>query len=49
MRKLPCAVSSVSTLPHMEKETCFLKNCTVVLIFLDDFPFIRPENLKNNL
>ena len=53
MQKFPCAVESVGAFPLTDKEetSFFHENCTFVCseLFLDNYFFIRPENLKTSL
>ena len=52
LRKFPCAIWSVKTFPHMDKEeTFFLENYTLAWseFLLDNYLFIKPENLKASL
>ena len=51
MREFPCAVSSVRALLIWEKKKYFfVENSTLVWfeLFLDNYLFIRPENLKTS-
>ena len=50
MRKSPCAVWSVSTFPHMDKEEAFFFLKTAhCQNFLDNYLFIRSGNLNTSL
>ena len=52
MRKFPCAVWSLRTFPHMNKEEIFFSwklHIGMAWLFLDNYLFIRPENLKTSL
>ena len=52
MRKFPCAVLSVGKFPHVDKEeTFFLWKRTLLWseIFLDNYLFIGPKNVKTSL
>ena len=52
MRNFPCTFSSVRAFPDMDKEEIFFSrklHIGIVWLFLDNYLFIRPKNLKTTL